>query len=45
MVSDQLTNADIKIYAVSPDGRKVRIFVGVNEQSGPGGSPDGANFN
>jgi len=40
MASDQLTNADIKIYAVSPDGRQVRLFSGVNEQCGPGGSPD-----
>jgi len=42
MASDQLTNAEIRIYAVSPNGDKVRLFQGVNEQTGPGGSPDGA---
>lgn len=42
MASDQLTNADIRIYAVSPNGDKKRLFSGVNEQTGPGGSPDGA---
>lgn len=41
MASDQLTNADIRMYAVNPDGRKVKLFAGVNEQTGPGGSPDG----
>jgi hypothetical protein len=42
MVSDQLTGAEIRVYAVSPGGNKVRLFQGVNEQTGPGGSPDGA---
>ena len=41
MGSDQLTGAVLKIYAVSPDGRRVKLWQGVNEQSGPGGSPDG----
>ncbi|MBR9702595.1 hypothetical protein GOV10_01035 [Candidatus Woesearchaeota archaeon] len=42
MVSDQLTGAEIKVYAVSPSGDKRKLFQGVNEQTGPGGSPDGA---
>lgn len=42
MASDQLTAAEIRLYAVSPNGDKVRLFQGVNEQTGPGGSPDGA---
>ena len=42
MASDQLTNAEIRVYAVSPGGDKKRLFQGVNEQTGPGGSPDGA---
>lgn len=42
MASDQLTNAEIRVYAVSPGGNKRRLFQGVNEQTGPGGSPDGA---
>jgi len=42
MASDQLTGAEIRIYAVSPGGDKKRLFQGVNEQTGPGGSPDGA---
>ena len=41
MASDQLTNADIRIYAKSPNGDERRLFSGVNEQTGPGGSPDG----
>jgi hypothetical protein len=41
MASDQLTNAEIRIYAVAPSGKKERLFQGVNEQTGPGGSPDG----
>ena len=41
MASDQLTNAEIRIYAVSPSGNKKRLFQGVNEQTGPAGSPDG----
>jgi len=42
MASDQLTGAEIRIYAVSPGGDQKRLFQGVNEQTGPGGSPDGA---
>ena len=42
MASDQLTNAEIRIYAVAPSGDQRRLFSGVNEQTGPGGSPDGA---
>lgn len=42
MASDQLTGAEIRIYAVDPAGNKRRLFQGVNEQTGPGGSPDGA---
>jgi hypothetical protein len=42
MASDQLTNAEIRIYAVSPGGDRKRLFQGINEQTGPGGSPDGA---
>ena len=41
MASDQLTGAQIKIYAVNPSGDKVKLFEGVNEQTGPGGSPEG----
>jgi hypothetical protein len=42
MASDQLTGAEIRIYAVAPNGDKKRLFQGVNEQTGPGGSPDAA---
>jgi hypothetical protein len=42
MASDQLTNAEIRIYAVSPNGDRKRLFQGINEQTGPSGSPDGA---
>lgn len=41
MASDQLTGATISVYAQSPSGDKKRLFSGVNEQTGPGGSPDG----
>ena len=41
MASAQHPGAKVKLYAVSPDGRKKRLFQGVNEQTGPGGSPDG----
>jgi len=41
MASKQLPGAEIRIYAVNPNGDKVRLFQGVNEQTGPGGSPDG----
>lgn len=42
MASDQLTGAEIRVYAVAPNGDKQRLFQGVNEQTGPGGSPSGA---
>jgi len=42
MASDQLTNAELRIYAVNPNGDKKRLFQGINEQTGPAGSPDGA---
>jgi len=42
MASDQATGAEIRLYAVSPSGAKKRLFQGVNEQTGPGGSPDAA---
>lgn len=41
MASDQLAGATLRIYAVAPDGKKVKLFQGINEQTGPGGSPDG----
>ena len=41
MASDQLTNAELRIYAVNPNGDKKRLFQGINEQTGPAGSPDG----
>jgi len=41
MASDQATGAKIRLYAVSPSKRKEPLFQGVNEQTGPGGSPDG----
>ena len=41
MVSDQLTGAEIRLYAVNPAGDRKRLFQGVNEQTGPAGSPDG----
>jgi hypothetical protein len=42
MASDQLTNAEIRIYGETPGGKSERLFSGINEQTGPGGSPDGA---
>ncbi len=42
MASDQIPNAEIRIYAVSPGGDRRRLFQGINEQTGPSGSPDGA---
>jgi len=42
MASDQATGAEIRIYAKDPAGNEVKLFQGVNEQTGPGGSPDGA---
>jgi len=41
MASDQLTGATLKIYAQQPDGTRVKLFQGINEQTGPGGSADG----
>ena len=41
MASDQLTGAEIILYAESPAGNRTVLFKGVNEQTGPGGSPDG----
>ena len=41
MTSDQATGAKLKLYAVSPSGKKEPLFQGVNEQTGPAGSPDG----
>jgi len=41
MASDQLTGAEIILYAESPAGNRTVLFRGVNEQTGPGGSPDG----
>lgn len=41
MASDQLTGAEIIIYAETPAGNRTVLFKGVNEQTGPGGSPDG----
>jgi hypothetical protein len=41
MVSDQLTGAEVLMYAEDPNGDRKRIFSGVNEQTGPGGSQDG----
>jgi hypothetical protein len=41
MASDQCTGAEIILYAESPAGNRTVLFKGVNEQTGPGGSPDG----
>jgi len=41
MASDQNTGAEVILYAESPAGNRTVIFKGVNEQTGPGGSPDG----
>lgn len=41
MASDQNTGALIKIYGKAPSGKKTPLFQGVNEQTGPGGAPDG----
>lgn len=41
MASAANPQAKILMYAVSADGRKKRLFQGVNEQTGPSGSPDG----
>ena len=42
MASDQNTGAEVILYAESPAGTRTILFKGVNEQTGPGGSPDGA---
>lgn len=42
MVSDQNTGAQIIIVGKSPEGKEIPLFKGVNEQTGPGGSTDGA---
>jgi hypothetical protein len=41
MASDQLTAAEVVIWAEAPNGDRRPVFKGVNEQTGPGGSPDG----
>lgn len=41
MASDQCPGAKVMIYGVTTDGTQKRLFSGVNEQTGPGGSPDG----
>lgn len=41
MASDQNPGAKIFLYAKSPNGDERQLFAGVNEQTGPGGSPDG----
>jgi len=41
MASDQHAGATLSIYAQSPGGDRKRLFSGVNEQTGPAGSPDG----
>lgn len=41
MASDQATGASVIIVAKAPQGDEKRLFQGVNEQTGPGGSPDG----
>jgi hypothetical protein len=40
MVSGQL-NCVNRLYAVRPDGKKLRLFSANNAVTGPGGSPDG----
>ncbi len=42
MASIQLAGAVLEIYAEAPNGDRKKLFSGVNEQTGPGGSPDGA---
>lgn len=41
MVSDQLTGAIIRFIVEAPNGDRKKLFQGVNEQMGPGGSQDG----
>lgn len=42
MASDQATGAQVIVVGKTPSGNETRLFQGVNEQTGPGGSPDGA---
>lgn len=41
MASGQCPGANVRIYAVEPNGKRHPLFKGVNEQTGPGGAPDG----
>ena len=41
MASDQATGALIRVVGVAPSGKVTPLFQGVNEQTGPAGSPDG----
>jgi len=41
MASDQNPGAEIILFAEDANGKRIPIFKGVNEQTGPGGSPDG----
>ncbi len=41
MASAALPGAKIVIYGVTPGQNKTRLFQGVNEQTGPGGAPNG----
>lgn len=42
MASDQLTGAILRVYVKRANGDAIKVFEGVNEITGPGGSPDGA---
>lgn len=42
MASGQAPGAKLRIYIVKPNRKRIPVFQGVNEQTGPGGSPDGA---
>jgi hypothetical protein len=41
MASDQLTGASVRVVCELPNGDRKKLFQGINEQTGPGGSPDG----
>ncbi len=41
MASGACPGAKLRIYAVNPNKQKIPLFSGVNEQTGPAGSPDG----
>ena len=41
MASGQNPQAKVILYAKSSTGDRYKVFSGVNEQTGPGGSPDG----